>query len=63
MISTILDRITPMNKESQIGYFKAAFETDFNEHFPTQREIKDKSYEKYKLQPSQIIYNLYITAI
>lgn len=61
MISTILDKITPINNlESQIGYFKAAFETDFNEHFPTLAEIRDKSYKKYNLKLSQIIFNLLI---
>ena len=61
MISTILDRISPIdNLESQIDYLKAAFETDFNEHFPTLRELKEKSYKQYKLKPSQIIFNLLI---
>lgn len=61
MISTILDRISPIdNLESQIDYLKAAFETDFNEHFPTLRELKQKAYKQYNLKPSQIIFNLLI---
>lgn len=60
MISVILDKITPMNLETQIDYFKAAFETDFDKHLPTPREVKDKTYNRYTLKTKQIIHNLLI---
>ena len=46
MISVILDQISPMNLETQIDYFNAAFETDFDKHLPTPIEVKNKTYNR-----------------